>query len=185
MNIPRGERGQIPALTRVINRLAAWPGEDIETRPTGERSGAGCEGNALVEFALVLPLFMIIMTAIFTFGVAVMNQLTLSQAVDAGARHLALIRTSTLDPCADTATAIDSAAPTLTPGKIKVTISINGVTPSPQTGNSCTGAVTALQAAQTLPVTVTATYPCNLAIYGKNYAPSGCLLSATVTEYEY
>ena len=107
MNIPRGERGQIPALTRVINRLAAWPGEDIETRPTGERSGAGCEGNALVEFALVLPLFMILMTAIFTFGVAVMNQLTLSQAVDAGARHLALIRTSTLDPCADTATAID------------------------------------------------------------------------------
>jgi hypothetical protein len=32
---------------------------------------------------------------------------------------------------------------------------------------------------------VTATYPCNLAIYGKNYAPNGCLLSATVTEYEY
>ena len=62
-----------------------------------------------------------------------------------------------------------------------MTVTMNGTTPT-QTGNSCAGSQTNL--VQGSPVTVYATYPCTLAVYGVSFA-SGCQLSAKVTEYEY
>ena len=53
-----------------------------------------------------LPLLLLVFTGIFDFGIAYYNQLTLTQAVGAGAQYLQQIRTSTTDPCADTLTAI-------------------------------------------------------------------------------
>ena len=84
------------------------------------RAIAGCrilarlrnsEGGALVEMALVLPVFMLVMTGIFSIGTAYSNQLTLTQAVGSGAQYLQQIRTSTTDPCSDTFTTIKNAAP--------------------------------------------------------------------------
>ncbi|MGA2671601.1 MAG: TadE/TadG family type IV pilus assembly protein [Terracidiphilus sp.] len=182
MKNPSEVRGQMKApmgsFRRALERVTAR----FKTRSLGERICAGSEGAAMVEMALMFPIFLILMTAIFTFGIAINNQLTLTQAVGAGAQYLQTIRTSTTNPCSDTFTAIKNAAPSLTSSKITVTVTMNGITPT-QTGNSCSGAQTDLQ--QQTPVTVTATYPCNLSIYGKNYAPNGCALSATVTEYEY
>jgi Flp pilus assembly protein TadG len=139
------------------------------------------EGSALVEIALVTPVLMAIVTGICSFAIGFNNQLTLTNAVGSGAQYLQLIRTTTADPCADTLTAIQGAAPGLTPGSISLTVTMNGQTPS-QSGNKCPGAQSDLVAGE--PVTVSATYPCVLAIYGASFT-SKCQLSAKVTEYEY
>ncbi len=141
----------------------------------------GEEGSALVEIALIMAPLMAIITAICAFGVAFSNQLTLTNAVGAGAQYLQLIRTTTTDPCKDTLTAIENAAPNLTPSSLTLTVTMDGVTPT-QTGNSCSG--TEGDLVPGTPVTVTATYPCALPIYGTTFS-SGCQLSAKVTEYEY
>jgi Flp pilus assembly protein TadG len=139
------------------------------------------QGLALIEIAMVMPIFLIVMLGIFTFGVALNNQLILTQAVGAGAQYLQQIRSNTTNPCADAAARVKSAATYLDTTQIVVTVTMNGTTPS-QPGNSCSGHQSDL--VQGAPVSVAATYPCNLSIYGVNYAP-GCLLHAQVTEYEY
>lgn len=141
----------------------------------------GDEGTSLIEIAMVMPIFLLLVLGIFSFGIALNNQMTLTQAVGTGAQYLQQIRTSTTNPCDDTFKKIKNAAPYLDSTKISITVTMNGTTPS-QTGNSCSGAQSNL--VQGAPVSVTATYPCNLTIYGVNYAP-GCLLRAQVTEYEY
>jgi len=137
------------------------------------------QGSALVEIALALPILLSLLTAICAFGVGFNNQLTLVSAVGAGAQYLALIRTSTTDPCAATLTAIENAAPTLTPSSISLKITMDGTT---VTGPTCSGDQTDLVQGQ--PITVSATYPCALPIYGSSFS-TACQLSAKVTEYEY
>jgi Flp pilus assembly protein TadG len=146
-------------------------------------------GSILVEIAISLPLLLLMFTGIFDFGIAYYNQLTLSQAVGSGAEYLQQIRTSTTNPCADTLTAIENAAPTLAPGKIALAITMNGTsepsTGTPTTNLSCSGAQSYLT--QQTPVSVTASYPCSLPIVFTSGGTwiSTCQLSATVTEYEY
>lgn len=139
------------------------------------------EGSPLIEFAFVLPLMMLCLTGMFAFGVAIYNAINLTQAVGQGGLRLQQIRSTTADPCADTLTAIENAAPTLRPASITLTLTINGG--SPVTGSSCSGSTSALQGAQNKPVTVNATYPCTLALYGVNLG--SCQLTAQVTNYEY
>jgi len=159
--------------------------------PAFRRSGLhagprpGEDGQALVEFTFVavfvlLPLF----TAIFTFGIAYSHQLTLTNAVGTGGQNLQLIRQNTSDPCKDTFSAITGAAPGLIASNIKMTITMNGNTPITNTGsaNTCPGDQSEL--AQGKPNTITAYYPCNIAIYGHSFG-NNCQLSATVTEFEY
>jgi Flp pilus assembly protein TadG len=148
-------------------------------RRVGARLQSESEGNSLVEMALALPVFLAVVTGIFAFGIAFNNELTLSNAVGAGAQYLQLIRTSTTDPCADTLAAIQSAAPGLQGSSINLTFNFNGTSAS---GNSCAGDESEL--VQGAPVTVTATYPCTLSIYGTRFT-SACQVAAKVTEYEY
>ena len=143
------------------------------------------QGQAMVELALVMPALLMVMTAIYTFGTAYNNQVTLTNAVGIGGQYLSSIRTTTSNPCADTMTAIENAAPKLTAANISLTISING---TQESGSTCAGATSTLQDAQGDPVTVKATYPCFLSILSAGYGAkfiSNCQLSATVTELEY
>lgn len=139
----------------------------------------GSQGGALVEIALVMPVLLGIVTGICAFGVGFNNELTLTNAVGAGAQQLQLIRSTTSDPCADTLSTIQSAATSLRGTSINLSITMNGTT---VTGGSCYGDQSYLVAAT--PVTVSATYPCALAIYGATFSKA-CQLSAKVTEYEY
>ena len=174
MMIFRNERRQAMALMRGLISAAS--------RRAIVRFRSGEEGAALVEFAVVVPLMLTMITGIFAVGIAFNNQLTLTQAVGAGAQHLQVIRTTTSNPCSDTFHTITAAAPNLKSANIILTITINNGTPL--VGNSCASATSTLQGAQGEPVTVAATYPCNLQISGVKIA-SGCQLAATVTEYEY
>jgi len=141
----------------------------------------GDDGGALLEIALTMPVLLGIVTGICAFGITFSNQLTLTQAVGSAGQYLAQIRTTSTNPCADTFTALKNAAPNLLPANISMTVVMNGTTPT-QTGNSCSGAQTNL--VQGSSVTVYATYPCSLNIYGVKFG-SSCQLSAKVTEYEY
>jgi len=155
----------------------------MQRRRRGLRFGSE-EGNALVETAILLPIFMAFIAGVSTFALALNNQLTLTKATAAGAEYLQTIRTSSTDPCANTYTAIAGAATGLNGNNITVTITINGTATTETTGttaNSCTGNVSTLQAAQGDPVTVSTTYPCSLWFVSWHT----CQLSAKVTEYEY
>jgi len=140
----------------------------------------GEEGNALVEIALILPVFLAFVTGIGSFAIALGNQITLMQATGSGGQYLQQLRNGTTDPCKDTITAIENAAPNLASANIGLTLTLNGNTPI--TGASCSGKQSEL--VEGASVTVATTYPCTLSVYGVKFA-SSCNLSAQVTEYEY
>jgi Flp pilus assembly protein TadG len=140
----------------------------------------GEDGNAIVEIAMVLPVFLALVTGIGSFAIALGNQITLIQATGAGGQYLQEIRTSTTDPCKDTLTAIENAAPNLASANIGLTLTLDGNTPI--TATSCSGKQSEL--VQGAAVTVATTYPCILSVYGVKFA-SSCQLTAQVTEYEY
>lgn len=139
----------------------------------------GEEGGPLVEIALTVPVLLTVLTGICSFGITYSNQLTLTQAVGSSGQYLSQLRTSTTDPCASAYAALTSAAPNLTPSKITMTVTLNGTS---TTANSCSGKQT--QMVQGAPISVYATYPCSLQVYGINFAGS-CQLVAKVTEYAY
>ena len=184
MKIQIGSHGEGTRKQRT-NRAHESTSLRVEPRPIGRWVRAWLqrndEGSSLVEIALVTPVLMALVTGICSFAVGFNNQLTLTSAVGAGAQYLQLVRTTTTNPCADTLTAIEAAAPSLKGSAITLTVTMNGVSPS-QSGNSCSGAQTNLVSGQ--PITVAATYPCTLAIYGTTFS-NKCQLSAKVSEYEY
>jgi Flp pilus assembly protein TadG len=138
------------------------------------------DGNALVEMALVLPVFLAFVTGIGSFAIALGNQITLIQATGSGGQYLQQLRNGTTDPCKDTLAVIENAAPNLAPGSIGLTLTMDGNTAI--TATTCSGKQTQLVEGAT--ITVATTYPCTLSVYGVKFANS-CKLSAQVTEYEY
>jgi Flp pilus assembly protein TadG len=183
MKILDGLQNQASKLTHGLSRLLGSRSEPVARRSTRGRTWAALihsdEGNPLVEMALVVPPLMAVMTGLITFAMAFSNQLTLTTAVGTAGQYLSQIRTSTSNPCADTYTALTNAAPGLNPAAITMSVTMNG---TKYTENSCSGLQT--QLVQGAPVTVYATYPCNLEIYKINYT-TACTLAAKVTEYEY
>lgn len=144
---------------------------------------AGEEGSALVEFALILPMLLLLTTGIFVFGVAMNNYMQLTNAVSIGARTLAVSAQLTLDPCATAYTAITNAAPNMTAANFNFSYVLNGTT---YTGTTCSSASVSTGAAGNLSsgstATVTATYPLNLSVFGKVFSQSNAVLSSTSTE---
>jgi Flp pilus assembly protein TadG len=136
----------------------------------------------MVEMALVLPVLLLVVTGILTFGLAFNNYVMLTEATSVGARALAISRWQTTDPCATAAAAVYAAAPLLASSKLSFTFVLNGTTytgASCSSGSSTTGAAGNLVQGNNAVLTVT--YPCSLAVYGANYAPS-CSLQAQMTE---
>lgn len=144
-------------------------------------------GQAMVEFALTLPVILTLLVAIIVLGVVFNNYLTLTNATTAGAQQLSISRGQSSDPCATTSQTVQTAAPNLSSGlSYSIAFGTTSGTPpvitygSSFTGTSCTSAAADLVSGNTAKVTVT--YPCSLLIYGINYAPSGCTLSAQTAE---
>jgi len=152
-------------------------GKTLNPLSPGRRAYARNErGQSLLEFALVLPILILLVLGIITFGVAINNYLALTDAVNTAARQIAISRSQTTDPCNTAATTIYAAAPNLTQASFTFSFVLNGTAYS---GTSCTsGAANLVQGAD---AKVTATYPCNLTFFGHNYAP-GCTLTAQTTE---
>jgi len=141
----------------------------------------GDDGQSLVEFGVLLPIVMIVLTGVLSVGQAFGNRETLVQAVGTGAQTLQTLRGTTTDPCQDTYNAIALASPGLDVSKITLSYNFNGTAPT-LTGQSCSGQEGLLQSGTT--VTVTGSYPCNILMAGYNFSPS-CSLVAQLSEYEY
>lgn len=124
-------------------------------------------GSALAEMAfIVIPLMMLMVTGMVWFGIAMNNDLTLNNAVQAGSEQLVLLRGNVADPCASTATDVGNAAPGLTATSLHFTITLGG-TPYTGTGTSGSNAPTCNGITLTSgeAATLTATYPITVNIY--------------------
>jgi Flp pilus assembly protein TadG len=149
--------------------------------------GSDSEGGSLVEFAVVLPLLMMVMTGMFSFGIALNNYLVLTSAVGSGARALSLTRgqtTPTLaatDPCKYAAAIANSAAPNLSSGSITytfvwTTINTSGTAVSTSYTSSCPALT--MNAGDS--VQMHASYPYSLVLYG--WTPGTMNLTAQTAE---
>ena len=147
----------------------------VRARPRTSNEG----GQALVEFALLLPILLILVTGLITCAIAFNNYLELTDAVNVGARLLAISRGNTTDPCNTTAQAVYNAAPLLKSASITFTFVLNG---TQYPGASCSSSSTTTGAAGNLvqgsAAQVTATYPFTLTVYGVT-ASSGTMTAQT------
>jgi Flp pilus assembly protein TadG len=162
----------------VVSEISAGLGRNLSRLQCSDD-----RGSALVEFALILPMMLLLTTGIMVFGVAMNNYLQLTNAVSIGARTLAVSAQMTLDPCQVGSSAIAAAAPNLTSSNLKYSFVLNGTAYS---GSSCassdvsSGAAGLLTSGST--ATVVATYPLNLSVFGTRYSANNAVLRATTTE---
>jgi Flp pilus assembly protein TadG len=149
------------------------------TSSSGSESERSSSGQAAVEFAFVAPMMIILILAILVFGLAFDQYLALTFATNAATQQLAISRGQTTDPCKTTSQAAYSAAPQLAQANIKFSILLGTNTIASNAANpSCSGSQQYL--VQSDAAQVTATYPCNLKIFGANPVPN-CTLSAQST----
>jgi Flp pilus assembly protein TadG len=121
-------------------------------------------GQALVEFTLLIPVLLFIVLAIAQFGSLYNHYVTITDATRAGARMAVVSRTAT-DPSAAAIQAVRDSAHTLDQTKLSVTVS-----PSPPWTSG-------------QQITVTATYPYSLDLAGL-VVKSGDLTSSTKERVE-
>ena len=130
----------------------------------------------------MMPIVLLVLTAIFFFSIALFQKMQLAEAVSIGGRYLAVDRGDT-DPCKSTATQIYSAAPGFTQSKLTLTFTLNGVVTN---GASCPG-TSGLANANMVSggaAQVQATYPCTLSFFPAfGHTPSTtCSLTSRITE---
>jgi len=118
----------------------------LSTTSRKSHSRASSEnGQAMVEFAMVLPILLLIMFAVVEFGMAFWTYQQVSAAASEGARR-AIVSRSYSDCNARVQTAVQNASPKLNAGSMNVS-TVSTWTPGD-------------------PVTVTVTYPENITILG-------------------
>ena len=128
------------------------------------------EGQALVEFALVLPVLLMIVTGITSFGLVFYRYVTLTDAVRVGARTLALQR-GNADPCTSAANQTVASAVDVGLTNSELTFLHNGA--AFYASSSCTDTGTSWNQGDS--VTVQAQIPYSLSIFGVLTVASGTL----------
>jgi Flp pilus assembly protein TadG len=157
------------------------------------------EGQAIVEFAFIFSMLAMLLLGIVTFGITFYDQILLSNAASNAAQVVMAGSGVITDPCGSVNTALAAAAPGLNNASVygtnplsftitAYTSTTSSVAVGPKTvvfpGGSGTAPTCTSDAAnltQYQQVVVTATYGCNLTVFGHNFAPA-CLLTATTSE---
>jgi Flp pilus assembly protein TadG len=139
----------------------------LSTRRSVRRSE---DGQAMVEFALVLPILLLLVMGIIQFGILFNNYVTLTDAVRAGARQAAVSR-DLPDPVGVATARVKSSGAGLDESKLEVT-----VTPYDPNDGSATWA-------QGGDVTVEAKYPYSINLFGM-VVMSGKIKSTTTERVE-
>ena len=138
------------------------------------------DGQALVEFALVLPILLMVATGMTSFGLVFYHYITIEDAVRAGARTLSLGRGNTApapnDPCSQAIKETYNSAIDADLQQNKIALVVNGI---PMTAG-CAG--TGTNWTQGNQVTVTATVPCSINIIGLNLSCPGGNITAQATD---
>jgi Flp pilus assembly protein TadG len=179
-----------------VNRTAApqevrAPASARSARSLGRLRSDGERGAALVEFALVIPLLMFVVAGFCGMGILLNQYLELTNATTIGAQYLSVLRgPNATDPCAQTASVIQQAAPLLTGSNMTFYFSItylnsstNATTVYNYTGTTCTAGVSELSQGE--PIKVTVVYPPIVNVFGYysgNILPSTWSMGAQTTE---
>ena len=116
----------------------------------------------MTEFALILPILVLLLLAVIQFGIAFNNYLTVTDAARAGARK-AVVSRRAANPASATVAAVRSSATNLDQSKLNVTVNSSW--------------------AQGSDVTVTASYPYQLSLLGV-VVKAGNLTSSTTERLE-
>jgi Flp pilus assembly protein TadG len=101
---------------------------------TFKRSKPGERGAAAVEFALILPILLLLVLGLVEFSRVFNVQISLSNAAREGARHMAINHDSADpldDPSADAKKAAILAAPSVNPSVAEGDITLNNCTTDP------------------------------------------------------
>jgi Flp pilus assembly protein TadG len=135
-----------------------------------QRTPRNQQGQAVTEFAVILPVLLMVLLAIYQFGVVFNNYIQVTAAAREGARKAAVSRSS--GSCSATQTLAITAARNAAPGlnQTKMNVAVNA---------TCTNN----QYAAGTDTTVTVTYPYSISILGKVVA-SGNLSSSTTMREE-
>jgi Flp pilus assembly protein TadG len=135
-----------------VNREAAPSSGRNETLSRARRVRArvrrdGERGAALVEFALVLPIFLIVTFGMISMGLLMNEYLELTEVCNIGGQQLALMRNNS-DPCKTVYDDLVLVSPHIAASAMTLTFTLNGTVYGPFTGSasSCTAAFTQFQA---------------------------------------
>ena len=142
---------------------------------------ANGSGSSATEFAIILPVFVLLLLGIIQFGIIFNQYIELASGAAAGARALSVARGST-SAFTDTVTAIQGAAPNL--NSFGAPISGQSLT-LVVAGTACTSAnqagACASAFAEGASAVVTVTYPCSIALLW--FSAGNCTLGTSDTEY--
>lgn len=142
-------------------------------------------GQALIEFALIAPLVLMLAIGIAVFGIGLNQYLVLTNATEIGAHQIAISRGQTSDPCLTLNNAVVNASPNLTPSSLTFTLTLNGVSSGSFSGQTVSNgtAICPTLAANLLEnanEVVTVTYPFTASII--NWGTRSYTLSSSVQE---
>ncbi|MGH3609522.1 MAG: TadE/TadG family type IV pilus assembly protein [Pseudonocardiaceae bacterium] len=150
--------------------LLAEGTSSADARHGAGKSGRGEDGQAMVEFAIVLPLLLLLVTGIIQFGLLFNKYITLTGAVRSGARTLAVGRglSNPCDPAVSqmikSASSIGLTSAQVTPSFSAPSSDYCGAQPSTYVYN--TSGNTGGNEIQSDQATVTATTPFTLSVFG-------------------
>ncbi|ADW68681.1 TadE/TadG family type IV pilus assembly protein [Granulicella tundricola] len=142
-------------------------GAPISNTPHSARAFTAEDGSSLVEFALTLPMFMLVVTGVLYLGIVLFNFITLTEATQFSARQMMISRGQTTDPCALFISTFYNSAPTLTHSNLTFSFSLNGTQYLSTT--SCPAGVNNMVLGSEAIVLVT--YPAKLALVGDVISP--------------
>lgn len=164
-------RGQARLFLHGYCHARASCGASVKARSIGGKFRAllysDVEGQTLVEFAVVLPMLLMVVTFMFSISMAMLNYEQLNTATaNAALLQLATARNVLTDPCSSIQTSITTSLPSWSASKFTYTATIQNssgtnVTYGPTTGAgfSCTAAATVLSADSTAtPASLTVSY---------------------------
>jgi Flp pilus assembly protein TadG len=133
------------------------------------RRRAGERGQAVVEFAIVIPVLLLVVFGILQFGILYNNYIQLTNAADAGGRLFSIERAQAA-PCSDVQANVDAAAANLNVSNLVVTMQEIGTNAqqwsSSPSGATCPWPAAAMVSGDTALVTVQ--YPWTLGFLGLN-----------------
>jgi Flp pilus assembly protein TadG len=166
--------------------------------PTAERKRSGDplaeSGVVHVEFALLAPVLLLIMSGIIVFGLVLTQYLMLWNGVGVTAMQFAVSGVASTQPATDAWNALTGAGPALTVSSscssgLCMTLSVNGTNcvtnanslSAAQAADATCSAALQLPSNAGKPAYAAASYPCSLSVLDYNFWP-GCQLTAQVTE---
>lgn len=145
-------------------------------------------GQALLEFALISPLILMLALGLCVFGIGLNEQLTLTNATELAAQQVAISRNalSGTNVCAIAESTLVGAAPSLDATKLNFTMTLSGQAAIPSTKGATNFATATNCSTDTLTdsyaetVTLTVTYPYTASII--NFGTKSYTLSSTIEQ---